>query len=80
MNDLEQLAAGLTDEQFVRIKRIMESRSRAAAHGIVVPIGTALVQPSNPRLRYSGISFDISVCMEGRTEGKIEPELGELES
>ena len=82
LNGLEQQAASFTDEQFARLKRIMDRRGRAAPHGIVVPIGTTLVQPSNPRLRCSVISFNtsISVCTDERTEDKMEPELGELES
>ena len=50
------------------------------AHAIVAPVGTALAQPSNPRSRCSGISFDVRTYTEESTEGKMDPELGELES
>ena len=58
----------------------MEKRGRAAAHSIVAPTGTALAQLPNPRSRCLGIYFDVSACMEEKNEGKMEPELGELES
>ena len=78
LNDLEQRAASFTDEQFAMLKRIMEKRGRAAAYTIVAPIGTA--QLSNLRSRCSGISLDVRICTEELIEGKMEPELGELES
>ena len=78
LNDLEQRAASFTDEQLAMLKRIMEKRGRAAAYTIVAPIGTA--QLSNLRSRCSGISFDVRICTEELIEGKMEPELGELES
>ena len=72
---------GCTNEELARIERIiMERRGRAAAPAIVAPIGTALAQPSNPRSRCSGISFDVRVCMEENIEGKMDPDLGELKS
>ena len=75
LNEIE----GCTDKELARFERIiMERRGRAAAHAIIAPIGTA--QPSYLRSRYSGISFDGSVCIENIIEGKIEPELGKLGS
>ena len=56
---------------------IMERRGRAAAHVVIAPIG--LAQLSNPRWRCSEISFDVHVCMEGSTKGRMDPEPGELE-
>ena len=78
MNELEQGTASLTDGEFARLERmVMERRGRAAAHVIVAPIGTA--QPSKPRSRCSEISFDVHVCMKGNTEGRMDPESGQLE-
>ena len=57
----------------------MERRGRATAPAIVAPIGTALAQLSNPLSRCLAISFDVCAYMEESTEGKIDPELGELE-
>ena len=56
---------------------VMEKRGRAVAHVIVAPIGTA--ELSNPQSRCSEISFDVHVCMEVNTEGRMHPEPGELE-
>ena len=57
---------------------IMERRGRAAADVFVAPIDT--VQPPNPRSRCSEISCDVRVYMEENTEGKVEPEIEQLES
>ena len=79
LNDLEQGTASLTDEEFTRLKHIiLERRGRATARMIVAPIGTA--QPFNPLSRYSEIPFDVNACMEGNTEGRIDPESEQLES
>ena len=78
LNEFEGGPASFTNEKSARLKHIVERRGRAAAHAIVALIGTA--QPSDPRSRCSGISFDVSVCTEERIEGKMEPELGEIES
>ena len=76
LNEIE----GCADKELARFERfIMERKRRAAAPAFAAPTGTALAQPSNPRPRCSGISFDVCVCMEESTKGKIEPELGELE-
>ena len=80
-NFLSELEGGtviLIHEEFARLKRIMERRGRAPAHAIVAPIGTT--KPSNSQSRYTGISFDVSVCLEERIKGKMEPELGEFKS
>ena len=39
-----------------------------------------LPNPLIPDCVCSGITFDVSVCMEDKIEGKMESELGELES
>ena len=77
-NEFEQRTVSFTDEEFARIERIiMERRDHAATHAVVAPIGAT--QPSNPRSRCSEISFDVHVCMGGITEGRMDPEPGELE-
>ena len=77
-NKLEQGTASFTNQKLARLERIiMEKRGRAAAHVVVAPIDTA--QPSNPQLRCSEISFDVHVYMEENIDGKMEPELGQLE-
>ena len=78
LNELEQETAILMDREFTRLERmIIERRGRTATHEVVAPIGTA--QPSSPRSRFSEISFDVYVCMEGNNEGGMDPEPGELE-
>ena len=77
-NELEQETASFTDEELARLERIvLDMRGRAAAHMIVAPTSTA--EPFNPRSRCSGMSFDVHVCMGGNTEGRMDPEPGELE-
>ena len=74
-NKLEQGTASVTEEELARPERtIMERRGRAVAHAIIAPVGTALAQPFNFRPRCSEISFNIHVCMEGNTEGRMDPE------
>ena len=74
-HELEQKTASFTDEELVRLERIiMESRGRAAAHVVVAPIGTA--QPLHPRSRYSEISFDVHVCMDPEP-ADLEPSLAD---
>ena len=78
LNELEQGTVSLTDENLARLEHmIMERGGDTAAHVIVAPIG--IDQPSNPRSRYSETSFDVHFCMEGNTEGRVDPEPGELE-
>ena len=75
LNEIE----GYTDEELERFECIfMERRGRAAAHVVVAQIGTA--QPSNPRSCCSEISFDVYVCMEGNTEGRMDLESEQLKS
>ena len=77
LNELEQGTASLTGEELARLERmIIEERGRAAAHVVVAPIDTA--QPSNHRSRCLEISFDVHICMEGNTKGRMDPESGEL--
>ena len=77
INELEQGTASLTDEEFSRPERIIrERRDCAAAHVVVTSIDTA--QLCNPR-SCSEISFDVHVCTEENTEGRMDPESGELE-
>ena len=47
INELERGTASFTNEEFARLKRIVERRGRDAAHVAVVPIDTA--QPYSPR-------------------------------
>ena len=54
----------------------MERRGRAAVHVIVAPIDIA--QPSNPQSRYSETLCDVRVCIGETTEGRMDPEPGEL--
>ena len=78
-NEFEQGTTSLTDEEFTRLERmVMEGRGRAAAHVVVVQIDTA--QLCNPRSNCSEISFDVHVYMKGNTQGRIDPEPGQLES
>ena len=79
LNELKQGTASLMDEEFARLEHmIMERRGRAALYVIVAPIDTA--QPCNPRTSCSEISFDVHVCMEGNTQGRMDSEPGQLES
>ena len=79
VDELKQGAASLTDEEFLRLERVIrERRGRAAAHVVVAPIDTA--QPCNPRSRSSKIWFDVRVCIEENNEGRMNPERGQLES
>ena len=79
LNELEQGTPCLTVKDIARLEfMIMERRGRAAAHVIGTPVGIA--QPAKPRSHCSEILFDIHVCMEGNTEGRMDPESGQLES
>ena len=78
INKLEQRTGSFTDEEFARLKWIVERRGPDAAHVVVTPIDTA--QPCNSRSHSSEISFDVRVCMERNDEGKMDPERGQLES
>ena len=74
LNDIE----GYTDEELARFERtITERRDCAAANVVVAPVGKT--QSSNPLSCCSERSFDVHVCMEGNTEGRMDPEPGELE-
>ena len=57
---------------------IKEMRDPAAAHVVAAPIDAA--QTCDPRSSCSEISFDIDVYMEGNTQGRTDPEPGQLES
>ena len=78
INELEQGTPSFTDEEFARLKRIVERRGGYAAHVVATPINTA--QPCSPRSSSSEISFDVRVCMERNDEGRMDPERGQLES
>ena len=67
-----------TDEEFARLKRIVERRGRDAAHVTVAPVDTA--QTCSPRSPSPEISFDVRVCMEEDDEGRMDPEPDQLES
>ena len=56
----------------------MKKRGLAAAYVVVAPINTA--QPCNLRSSLSEIWFDVHVCMQGNTHGRMDPEPGQLES
>ena len=78
INGLEQGTASLTDEEFIRLERmIRERRGRAAAHVVVAPIDTA--QHCSPRSSPE-ISFGGHVYMKGNNEGRINLERDQLES
>ena len=59
------------------IKRYVEKRSHEAAHVTVTPVDT--VQYCSPRPLNPEISSDVHLKMEEKDEGKMDPELKELE-
>ena len=78
ITELEKGTASFTDEEFPRLKQIVERKGRDAAHVVVTPIDTA--QPCSPRSRSSERLFDTCVCMERNDEGRMDPVRGQLES
>ena len=63
INEIEQ--GTVSDEDFVRIKRLMERRGRDAAHVTIVPVDTA--QYCSPRSPSSETSFDTHGIWRKRT-------------
>ena len=51
LNELEEQTTSLADGEFARFECVMERRCYPAALAIVVPIGAAPAQPTNPRSR-----------------------------
>ena len=66
-----------TDEEFIRIKRLVETRGRDAAHVTVAPVDTA--QYCSPRPPSPEISFGARVYLEKNEEGRMDPEPDQLE-
>ena len=71
------LKGKLADEELTAIKRYVEKRSREAAQVTVTPVDT--VQYCSPRPLNTEIPSDVHVEMEEKDEGKMNPELKELE-
>ena len=76
MSAIEQFTANMTDEEFAILKRLVEKRSREAAQVTVTPVST--VQHSIFRSPDPGMPSDICVSL-GSNEGRVNPELTELE-
>ena len=74
---VDGLKGKLPGEELTVVKRYGEKRSREAAQVTVTPIDT--VQYCNPRPLNPEISSDVHVKMGEKYEGKMDPELKELE-
>ena len=73
-----QSTVNKTNEEFTILKRLVQRRDREAAQVTVTPASTAqhcIPRPLNPE-----ISSDVYVSMEEKDEGRMNPELTELES
>ena len=77
MEFLDRLKGDLPDEELAAIKRYMERRSREAAQVTVTPVSTA--QPCIPCSLNPETPSDVYVSMEENDEGRMNPELTELE-
>ena len=75
---LDGVKGGLPDEELAAIKRYVERRSREAVQVTVTPAITA--QHCIPRSLNPEISSNAYVIMEEMDEGRMNPELTELES
>ena len=62
----------VSDEDFARIKRIVERRDRDAAQVTATPVDT--VQYCSPRPQTPEPSSDVRVCMKKNNEGRMDPE------
>ena len=71
------LKGKLSDEELVVIKRYVEKRSREAAQVTVTPVDT--VQYCSPGPQTPEQSSGLHVKLEEKDEGKMDPELKELE-
>ena len=78
ITELGRGTVSFTDEEFARFKRIVERRSRDAAHVTVASIDT--IQYCSHRSRSPEISFDARGYMEKNNEGRMDPERDRLES
>ena len=76
-NVIGKFTANMTDEEFAILKRLVEKRDREAAQVTDTPVSTA--QHCIPRSLNPKIPSDVYVSMEEKDEGKINPELTELE-
>ena len=72
-----QLTANMTDEEFVILKRLVEKRSREAAQVTATPVST--VQHCIPRSLNPEMPSEVCINLESN-EGKMDPEMVELES
>ena len=72
-----QSIANMTDEKFAILKRLVEKRDREAAQVTVTQVSAA--QHCIPRSLNPEISSDVYVNMEEKDEGRMNPELTELE-
>ena len=77
MEFFDGLKGDLPDEELAAIKRYVEKRSREAAQVTVTPVST--VQHCIPRSLNPEIPLDVHVNMEENDEGRMNPELTELE-
>ena len=77
MEFLGGLKGYLPDEELAAIKRYVERRSRKAAQVTVTPVSTA--QHCIPRSLNPETPSDVYVSMEEKDEGRMNPELTELE-
>ena len=75
INEIEQ--GKMSDEEFAIFKRLVEKRGREEAHVVVTPVNT--VQYCSPRPLNPEIPSDMHVEMDEKDEGKMDPELKELE-
>ena len=75
INAIEQ--GKVSDEDFTILKRVVEKRDREAAQVNVTPVGIA--QHCIPRSLNPETASDVYVSMEEKDEGRMNPELAELE-
>ena len=77
MEFVDGLKGDLPDEELAAIKRYVERRSREAEQVTVTPVSTA--QHCIPRSLNPETPSDVYVSMEEKDEGRMNPELTELE-
>ena len=76
-DSIGQSTANMTDEEFAILKRLVEKRDREAAQVTVTPVSTA--QHCIPSSLNPEIPSDVYINMEEKDEGRMNPELTELE-
>ena len=76
-NVIGKFTANMTDKEFAILKRLMEKRDREATQVTDTPVSTA--QHCIPRSLNPKIPSNVYVSMEEKDEGKMNPELTELE-